>query len=91
MISVNEELPDLKHLISVPVVFVVDGKEYEGVYHENGWFYSNGWMLGKRNKNEMMAQGPHAECRLQSWSELPKHKATAWEYLSRWQGAETLN
>jgi hypothetical protein len=82
MISVNEELPKLGPLISVPVSFVVDGTIYEGTYHENGWFYSRGWMLGKRNKGEMMAQGPKAECRLQTWDELPKHKATEWDYLS---------
>ena len=82
MISVNDELPNVGDLVSVPVLFVVDGKTYEGTYHENGWFYSGGWMCGKRRQNEMMAQGPNAQCRMQSWDELPKQKVTEWEYRS---------
>ena len=83
MISVNDGLPIIPaRSITVPVLFVVSGRTYEGTYHENGWFYSDKWFQGRRDRNEIMAQGPRAECRMQTWDELPKHKVTEWEYLN---------
>lgn len=81
MISVSKELPKVNGRVSKPVSFVVDGEVFIGVYHENGWFYSSDRLAGKMHKKAIMAKGPKAECRMQSWGELPQAEVTEWEYV----------
>lgn len=38
-ISVTDQLPQTSVFTSRPLLFMANGKQYAGHYHDNGWFY----------------------------------------------------
>jgi hypothetical protein len=65
-------LPEVDSLISKPLLFTVNGEEYFGHYHCNGWFYCDELALN------FMALGN--KCPLNGDAKV-EHIVTSWRYL----------